>query len=57
MSSAKDFILEKYSAMVDEPFLEVASAIRVLITLARDCEAKDVSMCFQTSVVKGNAVT
>jgi hypothetical protein len=34
ISSASDFIFEMYSATLDNPFWEVASVIRALMTLA-----------------------
>jgi hypothetical protein len=57
ISSAITFIFEMYSTMIKDPFWVVASAIRVLITLARDWDAKATSMCFQTSVIEGRMAT
>jgi hypothetical protein len=42
ISSTKAFILATYSATVDDPFWVAARAILVFITLARDCNAKEV---------------
>ena len=39
MLSARAFILLKKSAIVDDPFYAVASAMPVFITQPRDCEA------------------
>jgi hypothetical protein len=39
ISSTRPFIFVKYSAMVDVPLDAVASAMRVAMTRARDCEA------------------
>ena len=39
ISSARPFILVKYSATVDEPLVAVASAILVDMIRARDCDA------------------
>jgi hypothetical protein len=57
MSSTKDFILAMYSTMVDDPFWVVARAILVFITLARDWDMNEVSMCFYTSTADRRATT
>jgi hypothetical protein len=38
MSSARPFILVKYSAIEDDPFCAVARAILVVMIRARDCD-------------------
>lgn len=57
ISSAKAFILPTYSATVLFPFLVVESAMRVLMTRARDCNAKRLSMASQTSVALPSVAT
>ena len=57
MSSARVFILVKYSAMEEEPFCALANAIRVLMTRARDWDANIPSMDSQTAAAVGSAAT
>ena len=39
MSSTRLFIFAKYSFIVDDPFVAVVSAMRILMVRALDCEA------------------
>jgi len=50
ISSARDLILLKKSAMVDDPFYALASVMRVLMIRPRDCDTFMSWMAFQTSV-------